>query len=218
MAHIVCDIGWGIIDIVEHESRIFFQQRWKYIWKVRPPMRDWTLTEKRAFHRNVDRQIWASWSNRVTMTVTGSSSFARKFAGKRLPINLDVRWVLGDEQWNVSVWKVGNNASDRAEVFWSNRRINLYSNDLAPASVCTSATPRVCRSNFQTVPHEFGHAVGNTAVLRRGDEYNAGSPHLSDTDSILNIGRKLRVRHFTTLLEEMNKMIPDTTFAVHQVA
>ena len=179
-------------------------------------MADWTLQQKRAFHNTVDRQIWASWSNRVTLTVTGTSDFARKFARKPLPINLDVRWVLRNEHWQVYAWKVEDNASDRAEVFWDNRRINLYSTDLAPSSVCTDGTPQVCKGNFQTVPHEFGHAVGNTSVLNRGDEYRASSPHLADTDSILNIGRQLRIRHFRTLLEEMNKMIPNTTFAVHQ--
>jgi hypothetical protein len=211
----VRDIGWGVIDIVVHESRVFFKQRWKYDWLVRVPMADWTYEEKRSFHTTVDKQIWASWSNRVTLSVSGTSDFARRFSRTLLPINLDVRWVLRDEHWNVSVWKVPNNAPDRAEVFWNTRRINLYSIDLAPTGACTSATPAVCSNNFRTVPHEFGHAVGNTAVLNRGDEYNAGSPHLADTNSIMNIGRQLRVRHFTTLLEEMNKMIPNTTFAVH---
>ncbi len=94
MPHIVRDIGWGIVDIVEHESRVFVQQRWKYAWNVKPPLLPWTLAEKRAFHRDVDRQIWASWSNHVTLSVSGTSSFARRFSATKLPINLDVRWVL----------------------------------------------------------------------------------------------------------------------------
>ena len=218
MPHVVKDIGWGIIDIVVHESRVFFQQRWNYNWQAQVPMRAWSLTEKRAYHKKVDQQIWASWSNRVKLSVSGTSSFARKFSRTKLPVNLDVRWVLKDPHWDVTVWKVPDNATDRAEVFWTARKITLFSTDLAPSRVCTSASPAVCKSGFQTVPHEFGHAAGNTGVLSRGDEYNAGSPHLADTDSILNIGRKLRARHFTTLLEEMNKMIPNTTFAVNQTS
>ena len=70
---------------------------------------------------------------------------------------------------------------------------------------------------FLAVPHEFGHAVGNSGALGRGDEYNAGSVHLADTTSIMNIGRELRRRHFRTILDEMNRMIPNTTFAVAQI-
>lgn len=43
MPHIVRDIGWGTIDIVEHQSRVFFQQRWKYSWQETPPLNPWSL-------------------------------------------------------------------------------------------------------------------------------------------------------------------------------
>ncbi len=102
-------------------------------------------------------------------------------------------------------------------VEWNARRISLHTSKLKPYTACNAATPQVCTSGFRSVPHEFGHAVGNSSVLGRGDEYASSSSHLADTDSLLNIGRQLRVRHFRTLLEEMNKMIPNTTFAVSQI-
>ena len=218
MAHIVRETTWGTIDIVVNESRIFFQQRWKYAWQVRTPLKGWTLAEKRAFHRTVDQQIWASWSNKVTISVTGASDFAKKFAGTSLPINLDVRWVLKDEQWNVTAWKVPDSEMPHNTVEWNSRVITLHTSKLKPYEACNNATPKVCSVGFKSVPHEFGHAFGNTSTLGRGDEYASTSAHLGDSDSILNIGKQLRERHFTTLLEEMNKMLPDTTFAVKSIS
>ncbi|MEO1993964.1 MAG: hypothetical protein ABGZ17_01645 [Planctomycetaceae bacterium] len=215
MPHIVRDIGWGTIDIVEHQSRVFFQQRWKYSWQETPPLKPWSLAEKRAFHADVDRQVWASWSNRVQLSVSGTSAFARRFSGRRLPMNLDVRWVRANEQWNVTAWK--STVFQRGSVNWAGRRVTLYTSDMRARRACTSAALRVCTSGFRTVPHEFGHAVGNSGALGRGDEYNAGSVHLADTTSIMNIGRELRRRHFRTILDEMNRMIPNTTFAVAQI-
>lgn len=219
MPHIVHNFDWGIIDIVVHESRVFFQQRWKYAWQVKasePKLPDWSLNEKRDFHREVDRQIWASWSNKVTLSVTGTSDFAKKFAATKLPMNLDVRLVIKDEHWNVTALKVPASEMPHNSVSWTARTIKLHTSKLKPYEACTSATPKVCSVGFRSVPHEFGHAVGNTSVLGRGDEYASSSPHLADTNSILNIGKELRERHFRSILEEMNKMIKDTTFAVDQ--
>jgi hypothetical protein len=209
MAHIVREFDWGTIDIVVHESRIFFQQRWKYDWQVKAPLPAWTLKEKQEFHREVDKQIWASWSNKVKLSVTGTSDFAKKFAGVKLPMNLDVRWVLKDEQWNVEAIKNPASEMPHNTVTWSTRKIVLHTSKLKAYNACNNATPKVCSVGFRSVPHEFGHALGSD------DEYVATSAHLADSTSILNIGKELRERHFTTMLAEMNKMIPDTTFAVH---
>ena len=67
------------------------------------------------------------------------------------------------------------------------------------------------------VAHEFGHAVGNTSVLGRGDEYGADHAHKDDRASIMNVGNSLRVRHFDTVIAELDQMIPDTTFTVRAV-
>lgn len=217
MPHIVHDFDWGVIDIVVHESRVFFQQRWKYTWQVTPPLLDWSVDEKRKFHTEVDRQIWASWSNRVQLSVTGTSDFAKRFATTKLPMNLDVRWVLQGEHWDVTAVKVDESNMPHNFVEWAARKIRLHTSKLKAYNACTNGTPQVCSSGFKSVPHEAGHAFGNSSTLGRGDEYASTSPHLADTDSILNIGTDLRKRHFRTILEEMNKMIPNTTFAVHQV-
>ena len=216
MAHLVKDIGWGTVDFVLHEHRIFFQQRWLYEWKVAAGQSNWTYEQKRAFHTQVDRLIWRSWSNKVKLTATGDRKYT---VGGPWPMNLDVRWVTRKAQWTVEVTKVAPGTTGVGEVFWATKRIKLNTGDLKDYRACTSqpAATQVCKDNFNAIPHEFGHAVGNTSALNRGDEYRATSPNLADTESILNIGKQLRTRHFTTMIEEINKMTPGTTWTVHSV-
>jgi len=217
MSHIVRDIGWGTIDIVVHEHRVFFQQRWLYQWNVAAGQPPWTQQQRREFHAQVDRDIWRSWSNRVSLRATGDHAVAD---GRDWPINLDVRWVTARGQWTVVVTKVAPGTSPRSGVEWSARRITLDTGDFTSHSACTTTTPtrpRVCQAGFRTVPHEAGHAFGNTAVLSRGDEYVASSAHLADTASIMNIGTELRQRHFRTILDEMNRMISGVTWRVERI-
>lgn len=54
-------------------------------------------------------------------------------------------------------------------------------------------------------------------MLGRGDEYKESSPHHGDTASVINVGRTLRLRHFRTMIEEMNQMVPGTTWSVSQL-
>lgn len=217
MSHLVKDIGWGTVDFVLHEHRIFFQQKWRYEWKVAAGQPRWQLSEKRAFHAQVDRLIWRSWSNKVTLIATGDRKYT---IGGSWPINLDVRWVTRNSQWDVDVTKVAAGTSGVGEVFWNTNRINLNTGDLKNYRACNAApaATQVCNDSFNTVPHEFGHSIGNTWVLSRGDEYNAASTHLADADSILNVGTDLRKRHFKTLIEEINKMTPGTTWSVKNVS
>ena len=95
-------------------------------------------------------------------------------------------------------------------VNWGLQQIQLDTNDTFPRK-------EAYMKGQIPVVHEFGHAVGNTAVLGRGDEYKSTSIHSSDVNSIMNVGNELRKRHFSTILDELNKMIPGTTFTVHQV-
>lgn len=216
MSHVVKDIGWGVIDIIRHEHRIFFQQRWLYDWQVAAGLSRWTTLEKRQLHAQVDRLIWRTWSNRVKLASVGKREYE---IGGTWPINLDVRWVTKRPHWTVTITKVAAGTAGVGEVFWDARRISLNTGDMVRSTVCTDAPApaQVCRANFETVPHEFGHAFGNTAVLSRGDEYRTTSPHLADTSSILNIGNQLRTRHFRTLLEGMNTMVPGVVWSVSSI-
>lgn len=215
MGHVVRDTDWCVIDINTSTGFVFFQQRWLYNWVTAAGQSAWTLAEKRNFHNRCDQAIWRAWSYRVKLAVAGTSAFARRFRSTPVGINLDIRWVTARPHWNVTVTKIAPGTFRTSEVFWNDRRISLDSEDFKAVQKCDS-TGTQCRSQVP-VAHEFGHAAGNTAVLNRGDEYRATSPHVGDYDSALNIGTTVRSRHFRTILEEMNRMIPDTTFTVHSV-
>lgn len=226
MAHIERKLTWCVIDLDTKAGFVFLQLRWQYVWAVQGTLPAWTLKEKRHFHNTADRAIWASWSNRVTLNVAGTSSFARTFATRPVTVNLDVRWVTNDPHWNVTVTKIPADALATSSVQWNARTITLDSNDIVPRERCLVAAgpvatpggspPMVCYKQIP-VAHEFGHAAGNTAVLSRGDEYHAGHSHEADATSMMNIGNDLRNRHFTTIVDELNQMVPNTTFSVAQI-
>ena len=215
MGHVVRETAWCTIDIDTRVGRVFLQERWQYIWKVQPGLAAWTADEKRDFHHRADRSIWAVWSNRASLGVVGKSDFAKRFSRKKIPINLDVRWVIAKPHWTVTVTKIPADQFVQSSFNWASRTVSLDTNDFKTRLFCTG-TPKVCTTQTP-VAHEFGHTAGNTAVLGRGDEYKTSSPHRGDHGSILHSGNQLRSRHFRTILEEMNKMIPDTRFSVRSL-
>ncbi|PAY16295.1 hypothetical protein CKO51_27485 [Rhodopirellula sp. SM50] len=65
-------------------------------------------------------------------------------------------------------------------------------------------------SPFQvTIPHEFLHAIGY-----HHDESHAASPHLSDTNSIMNVGKQIRERHLRHVLADLEDLVPDARFSL----
>ncbi|MDJ0836837.1 MAG: hypothetical protein QNK37_09990 [Acidobacteriota bacterium] len=205
MAHIVRKLDWGVIDLDTSKPFVFFQQRWFYNWIVSTGATAWTYAEKKHFHNTLDRQIWAAWSNRVKLKVSGTSKWVTEWKDG-VPINFDVKWVLEDGHWTVNARKLPKGGKYRSNVVYSKLEINLDSEDLASRRACTD--DGVCEDGFRTVPHEFGHAL-----QYKQDEYKTGHKHLADTRSIMNIGDELRARHLTAVLAELNTMLPDTTFA-----
>jgi len=194
------------------EGRIFFQQDWYYDWQVRTPMADWTIAEKRHMHNTVDRQIWASWSNHIKIPVAlGSSPDARardlvtRTKGN-IPINFDIRWVLKPGHWFVTAIKSRPGDTDHNTVDFDHRKIVLHSYKLKPYTAGNDAG--ASRSGFLSPPHEFGH------TLKDDDEYQTGSPNLSDTDSIMNIGRRIRPRHIQLIVDTLNKVLPGCVFSL----
>lgn len=209
MAHIVARKEWGVVDIDTTQGRIFFQQDWLYTWMVfSPAVAAWTLAEKRNFHNTLDRQIWGVWSNRIRMRVAGATDFCRRFSGTGIPINFDIRWVTAAGHWQATVRKMpagSNRTTFRSNVTFATRRIELDTMDLIAGGAANAAGTATL--NFRSGPHEFGH------TLRTPDEYGAGSAHLADAASIMNIGTKVRPRHLQLIVETLNTMMPGATFS-----
>jgi hypothetical protein len=61
-------------------------------------------------------------------------------------------------------------------------------------------------NRFRSGPHEFGH------TMALPDEYNAGSTHLADTTSIMNIGTQVRRRHLQLTVDALNSLLPNVKF------
>jgi hypothetical protein len=215
MGHIVRRVPWCDIDINTTSGHIFLQQKWNYTWLTKTGISAWTAREKTDFHNRADTYIWAAWSNRVTLGVSGASSFSRRYGTRGVSINLDIRRVTSNAHWKVNVNKISTTDFARSNVIWNTRIINLDTNDFNTRTNCRG-TPRRCHNQIP-VAHEFGHAAGNTAVLSRGDEYRTTSPHTNDHASIMNVGSQLRNRHFRTIIDELNLMIPDTIFTVKTI-
>jgi hypothetical protein len=213
MSHATKEVPWCTIDIDTSAGRIVLQERWQYTWIVESGSTlRWTLAEKQDFHRRVDREIWAAWSNRAFLQVAGSSDFAKRFSSRMLPVFMDVRWVLAKPHWTVTVKKIAKGKISSSATNWWDRRITLDSNDVAVRTRLIGPT----KETITQIPvaHEFGHTIGNVDAYARGDEYEATSDHAGDQQSIMNRGLQLRIRHFDQLLMELNDMIEGTTFTV----
>lgn len=217
MGHVTRDTSRCVIDIDTVSGQILLQQRWAYRWHVQSGLSPWTLNEKRRFHTRADRAVWAVWSNRARLSVSGGSDFARRHVRAGVPINLDIDWVLSGQHWTVNVTKVPAGQFYPSQVFWNQRQIQLGGHDYeAETRNVTGGTRRQ-----RTVAHEFGHSAGNTGVLARGDEYpkpSRISAHEADDQSIMHVGEQLRERHFRTIIEELDQMIPDTRFRVRSLS
>jgi hypothetical protein len=208
MGHIVSRQPWGVIDIDTTLGRVFLRQDWHYTWKLYTAgLRPWTYEQKRKFHNTIDRQIWGIWSNRVRLKVSGNADFCKHVAASGVPINFDIRWVTGVGHWSVGVRKMpagSGRTTFRSYVDFAGRKIELDTMDVVPSGAANAAGGSTAR--FLAVPHEFGHA------LQAPDEYNAGNPNLTDTNSIMNVGRQIRPRHLQQIVATLNTMIPGVTF------
>jgi hypothetical protein len=214
MSHVSKQLPWCSIDVDTKAGQIIQQERWQYTWLVSPPFRRWTPAEMQAFHQKVDRVIWAAWSNRAFLSVSGASAFAKRFSGRSVPVFMDVRRVLAKGHWTVFVTKVPEGRNLTSTTNWVTRSIQLDSNDIAARVRCVGPVRGVCMTQMP-VAHEFGHAVGNSRFAGGGgDEYPDRSQHTLDLGSMMNRGIELRNRHFDHLLAELTGIIPDTTFAL----
>jgi len=202
------------IHIEESRGTILIKQNWKYDWLLAAGSTPWTYTEKKSYHDKVDNLIWNTWGRYFYLKVSGTSDFAKKNAGKKWDVNFDIQWVLSSEHWDVRVTKYpkGYAENPTSSVGWESKTINLDTKDTAYRKRTHSG-----RNYFQyPVVHEFGHAAGNSIYASagmHGDEYNSSSAYFGDKHSLMNIGNKLRDRHFDFILSELNTILADTMFS-----
>ncbi len=208
MGHVVSRQDWGTIDIDTDTGVILVREDWHYTWHTDPGVQPFSIAQRRAFHRRLDREIWGKWSWHFRVHAKGNAPFAQKFAGKALVLNFDIRWVLHGGQWEVEVVRVAPgtvmNNRTRSNVLFATRHIQLFS--LLFQSYTAFSSTGASKPGFRTGPHEFGH------TLDYPDDYQPTSPYLNDTNSLMNIGQQLRQRHIALVIQTLNTMIHGVTF------
>jgi len=182
---------------------VLIEQKWKYTWKNSPTTTKWTYAQKKAFHDTADGLIWKQWSNHFKLKCEGTSDFVKTYGLLEFTVNFDIKWVLSNEHWNVSVKKIPAGQFERSSVHWTNKVITLDTEDLNQMTR-TRGGKAYKQHPFS---HEFGHAV-------HSDEYRPTSLFKLDLLSRMNVGNELRKRHLDYIIIELNKMIPDTKFSI----
>lgn len=199
------------IDVDGPKALIFVQQKWCYEYTKQSAASAWTSKQKKKFHKDVDKAIWKSWSGKFKIRAEGESEFSKAFKDTVFKVNFDIRQVTSGGHWKVKVLKIAmGGGHERSSVEWNNQVINLDTLD----TVVRVRTVDGKQFKQVTAAHEFGHTAGNTAVLSRGDEYHINHAFESERKSMMNMGMQLKRRHAKTLVEELDKMIPKTTFTV----
>jgi hypothetical protein len=213
MSHLVAREPWGTVDLDVARGHVFVRQDWQYQWKFQLLMRPWSDAERAAFHRAVDRQVWRTWSLHARLMVAAKKAgpsgdpgpvLARACGSRGLSVSFDVRQVKTAPHWRVNVLKLADGLDQRASVDLDAREITLYIEDTAPSPACNEGGAMAFK--FMTIPHEFGHTLG------ADDEYERRSPYLADVASLMNIGSRLRARHFRLLCHTLERLVPGTAF------
>lgn len=203
------------IDVSGPKKLIFVQQKWEYTYANSGGTSNWTNKQKADFHNNVDRAIWKSWSGKYSITVSGKSDFATVYKDTVFKVSFDIKKVSSGGHWQVNVTKIPTGSSKTSSVNWGSQKIELDTED-----TILRVRDRDGKK-FKQIPaaHEFGHAVGNSKFgpAGHGDEYPVTSTYKDEKKSMMNIGAQLKKRHADHIIMELNKMIPDTVFAVKSI-
>jgi len=210
--------------------------RWKYNWlKDGSVKEDWTLTEKSKFIANVHITICEEWNGKIFYSVSGDSDFAKKFQGKKLPLNIVIVPVSHDAHWDVTVTKVEPDIDNLTYVRWKDKTIQLDSNDVVATTRCTGEFQAICHTRSSVI-HEVGHILGyfndeyvhpqpknfqsrylSLSDMQEVQIYNANAAtniYGWDTEGLMSAGSELRARYLEIIPAELNVIIPDTYFSL----
>lgn len=228
----------GRISINLDSGSIRLVQRWKYRFTLDQTggahgqkADAWTDDEQRDFHFAARSIIWKFWNSRqplpqssdpteqafvdllnahagISFSVSGSSDFAQRFAGRQLPIEFDI--LIANKKpahFVVIVKKMLPGRNFRPFVDENLRHINLAKTHNERVKVGQDGRNGATNDDFYYTPHEFGHALGYGV-----DEYEIGAVNRKDVESLMNIGKEVRPRHLKAVATQLSFMIPKTRF------
>lgn len=188
------------------KQQIWVRQYWSYVYKTKGKVSKWTPKEQKDFHKETEKIIRKSWGGKFVLEVSGKSEFAKLFKGKTFTVFFDVDPRKKGKHWTVFAYKIPKGGSNISQVSWSKQEITLDTEDLAPEDKGAGGGVKM-----DVAAHEFGHSIGQP------DEYKKSSAFSAHKKSIMNRGNEVKKRHAKHLVDELNKMIPDTTFSVKSV-
>ncbi len=205
MAHVGKEETWARLDIDTEKASILVLERWKYNFIAGPGLPAWTAAEERQFHVRIVNQVSSIWNYKIRLSVSGLAPFAHRF--KHAYLNFDIRRVTLGQHWTVNVRKMPKGSTPTSFISNVDRPVLSVNLDTADFDSYTPVNAAGKSHKFQAVPHEFGHTFPGV-----DDEYVAGATNLADTDSIMNIGNRVRERHVKPILASLNTMIPNCVF------
>ncbi|RUS60912.1 hypothetical protein EGN72_06965 [Pseudorhodobacter sp. E13] len=193
---------------------IWVRQYWEYSYTTKGGATKWTSGEKKKFHQALEKVIRKAWNGKFVLTVTGKSEFATYFKGKTFDVMFDVNPKTSGAHWKVKAIKVPKGDFSVSSVNWNAMEMTLDTEDTVEVDKGAGGGAKQSGA-----AHEFGHAIGNTTKVKggHGDEYSSSSAYKAHKKSIMHSGMQVKKRHADYLVSELNKLIPDTTFAVKSV-
>ena len=144
MAHLVRKEAWGIVDIDVDRGAVRVREDWRYDWRVAAGQDPWSHDETIAYHRAVDRLVWATWSFKARLfpkwlgkgpSSGAATNLCDRFGGHGLQLTFDIRRsTASTAHWSVTVTKVDRNLHPmpRSHVWFDQRRLDLHSIDIVP--------------------------------------------------------------------------------------
>ncbi|WP_217701935.1 peptidoglycan-binding protein [Phaeobacter sp. HF9A] len=193
-------------ELTGANQKIWVRQYWHYIFKTKGAVKKWTSKEQKDFHKETEKIIRKAWGGKFVLAVSGTSDFAKYFKDKTFTVFFDVDPRKKGKHWTVFALKIPKGGSNTSKVNWSKQEITLDTEDLQPEDKGAGGGVKM-----DVAAHEFGHAIGQP------DEYKASNAFHAHKKSIMNLGNQVKKRHAKHLVDELNKMIPDTTFSVKSV-
>lgn len=208
----------GEVLISSVTGTIWLRIRWKYTWLKDGDVKDdWTPEEKSLFITNAYMAVCYERNGRVFYSVSGTSDFAKKFQGKKLPFYIEILPVESNAHWNVTVTKLNPGVDGYTFVRWADKFIQLDSNDVVAVERCLGKLQDICRSR-SSVPHEIGHLLLLDDEYYNDDESDkVDKIYGEDADGLMNIGAELRPRYLEHVSVQLNAIIPDTHFSLMSV-
>lgn len=191
----------------------------------------WTDDEERDFHTTAAALIWKFWNSSpllprggdpslfqiidllnadrpvISARVSGTGDFAKKFASKSLPIDFDIALSVTNPHYSVTVRKMIGDRFVHSFVNYGTRSISFVKTAVEKRGAQQDGRDPAATSDFISVPHEFGHAIGYQT-----DEYQAYAAKHRDVKSLMNIGREIRPRHLEFIRTHLAQMFAGSRF------